>query len=155
VTPPPHLTPRAEPPKPVTITVSPLEWRTLPFGGAPTLLAVRQVQTPDGTLAQGFIVDRSRLTSLLAARAGALVAELRTGTDGQEIVPGLALVVAPNPSMLATSADEATQLTSTFIRRLAMVGAMAALVALLVLVLVARAEQLARERSQFAASAAH
>ena len=30
-------------PTPVTITVSPLEWRTLPFAGVPALVAVRQV----------------------------------------------------------------------------------------------------------------
>ncbi|MBA3498772.1 MAG: hypothetical protein H0T65_00245, partial [Deltaproteobacteria bacterium] len=41
--------------KPVTITISPFEWHTFPFAGQPALVAVRQVSTPDGTLAQGFV----------------------------------------------------------------------------------------------------
>src|SRR5262249_37752875 len=39
---------------PVAITVSPLEWWTLPFAGQPSLVAVRQVETPGGRLVQGF-----------------------------------------------------------------------------------------------------
>ena len=57
----------------VTITVSPLEWRTLPFGGLPTLVAVRSVQTPDGTLAQGFVVDRATLTGVVRDASDAVL----------------------------------------------------------------------------------
>ena len=69
----------ADPAQAVAITVSPLEWRTLPFAGQPALVAVRQVETPDGRLAQGFVVDRTALTGWLAGHAGDAVAELRTG----------------------------------------------------------------------------
>ena len=86
------------PPAPVTITISPLEWRTLPFAGVPALVAIRQVQTPDGTLAQGFVVDRSTLTNWLATRAGDMVAELHPGDSrGAEVAPGWRLTVEPSP----------------------------------------------------------
>ncbi len=164
--PPPVVTPRArkvatpepaqEPPKPVTITIDPLEWRTLTFAGKPTLVAVRDVDTPDGALAQGFVVDRSSLTSWLASHAGDTVAELRAGTDGlAEVAPGWQLSVAPNPRALAESARNAAHLATAFLLRFIILGGIAALAASLVVVLVARAERLARERSQFAAAAAH
>lgn len=145
-----------EPPKPITITVSPLEWRTLAFAGQPTVVAVRQVETPDGRLAQGFVVDRTALTSWLATHAGDAVAELRTGDNGTtEIVPGWHLDVEANPRVLVAAASEAAAVARGFIVRFVVVGMIALLAAWLVVVLVARAERLARERSQFAAAAAH
>lgn len=149
--------PASRPPAPVTITVSPLEWRTLAFAGAPALVAVRQVDTPDGALAQGFVLDRATLTSWLAGRAGDQVAELRDGADasGLEIAPGWHLQVTPNPRALARAASDAAQIAVGFAIRFVAVGVLALLLAALVVVLVARAEQLARERSQFAAAAAH
>jgi signal transduction histidine kinase len=147
-------------PRQVTITVTPLEWRTLTFGGVPALVAVRLVQTPDGNLAQGFVIDRSTLTSRLAAMAGDAVAELRapgTVADGvaPQIAPGWQLTVAPNPRTLAASALESTAMARAFLVRFFAIGGTAALAAALVLLLVVRAERLARERSQFAAAAAH
>ena len=143
----------------VTVTVSPLEWRTLRFAGVPTLVAVRQVQTPDGTLAQGFVVDRATLTGWLAGKAGDLVAELHTepGTFAyaSEIAPGWQLTVTPNPRTIARAAGEALGVARTFVVRFVLVGIVAFIAAALVLLLVMRAETLARERSQFAASAAH
>jgi len=163
------------PPAPVTITVSALAWQTLPFGGSPGLVAARQVQTPDGNLTQGFIIDRSALTSQLAGKAGEMVAELRstnvadattttgiatstTGTAASrsvEIAPGWQLTVAPNPRTLLQAARDATDIARAFLVRFILVGAIGLLVAGAVLWLVMRAEALARERSQFAASAAH
>ncbi len=143
----------------VTITVSPLEWRTLRFHGLPTLVAVRQVQTPDGTLAQGFVIDRATLTGWLAGKAGDMVAELHTESGAFEhastIAPGWQLTVTPNPRTISRAAREAMSVARTFIVRFVVVGVVAAVVAALVVMLVLRAEQLARERSQFAAAAAH
>ncbi len=151
--PPPEPVP---PPKPVTITIDPLEWRTLTFEGKPTLIAVRDVDTPDGALAQGFVVDRSSLTSWLAVHAGDTVAELRPATDGlAEVAPGWQLSVAPNPRAIAESSRNAAHLATAFLLRFIILGVIAALAASLVVVLVARAERLALERSQFAAAAAH
>ncbi len=144
------------PPKAVTITVAPLEWRTLTFNGAPALLAVRDVATPDGTFAQGFVVDRSALTSWLASRAGATVAELVAGdNNATEVAPGWHVATTANPRALAEAARSAAHLAMSFLLRFILLGVIAALAAGLVVMLVARAERLARERSQFAAAAAH
>jgi signal transduction histidine kinase len=144
------------PQAPITITVSPLEWRTLGFAGQPAVVAVRQVETPDGRLAQGFVVDRTALTSWLATHAGDAVAELRTGdSTATEIVPGWHLEVAANPRALVAAASEATAVARGFVLRFALIGVVAILAACLVVMLVAHAERLARERSQFAAAAAH
>ncbi|HEY5922461.1 MAG TPA: HAMP domain-containing sensor histidine kinase [Kofleriaceae bacterium] len=162
--------PPPEPPPPVTITVSPLEWRTLAFGGSPTLLAVRHVQTPDGSFAQGFVVDRSALTNRLATKAGEMVAELHADTPerrepeaervlgpdrGVDLVPGWQLSVSPNPRAIAQASLSAAGIARSFLIRFVAIGSIALLAAAFVLVLVLRAEQLARERSQFAAAAAH
>jgi signal transduction histidine kinase len=145
-----------EPARPIAITVSPLEWRTLEFAGQPAVVAVRQVDTPDGRLAQGFVLDRTALTGWLAAHAGDAVAELRTGDNGStEVVPGWHLEVAANPRAVLAAAGDATALARGFVLRFAAVGLVAILVAWLVVMVVVRAERLARERSQFAAAAAH
>ncbi len=153
----PEPAPIAATPNPVMITISPLEWRTFPFAGAAALVAVRHVETPDGQLAQGFVIDRATLTSWLANRAGDAVAELRTTgeTGATEIAPGWHLVVAPNPRALLAAAIDSTQVARGFIVRFVLVGVIAALAAAFVVLLVSRAERLARERSQFAAAAAH
>lgn len=148
--------PSPSPPAPVTITVSPLEWKTFTFGGQPSLMAVRHVETPDGPLSQGFVIDRSALTSWLAARAGDAVVELRAG-DGTaaEIATGWHLAVTANPRAVTAAAASAAQISRGFVIRFSIVGVIAALAAGMVVLLVARAERLARERSQFAAAAAH
>ncbi len=141
----------------VTVTVSPLEWRTLRFNGIPSLVAVRHVQTPDGTLTQGFVIDRSTLTSGLAARAGDMVAVLLSSDDarGVDIAPGWQLAVTPNPRTVSSSVGEALDVARSFVLRFVLVGLLAIVTAGLVLALLVRAEKLARERSQFAAAAAH
>ena len=157
----PRPAPEPEPvdePKPITITISPLEWRTHMFAGAPTLVAVREVETPDGTLAQGFVVDRSVVTSWLATRAGESVAELQTDAQAPtaaEVAPGWRLAVAANPRALVEAAADAAGVANRFLLRFVLVGVIAALALAFVVSLVSRAERLARERSQFAAAAAH
>jgi signal transduction histidine kinase len=148
--------PVAPPPAPVTITISPLEWRTLPFAGAPALVAVRQVQTPDGTFAQGFVVDPSTLSNWVAARTGDMIATLSPGSSaGVEVVPGWRLTVAPQPQRLAQADADAQSIARTFLLQFAAVATLAIGAAVFVVVLVRRAESLALERSRFAAAAAH
>jgi signal transduction histidine kinase len=146
----------------ITVTVSPLEWRTLRFNGIPSLVAVRHVQTPDGTLTQGFVIDRSTLTSGLAASAGDMVAVVRAvpvtdvvDAHAVDIAPGWQLSVTPNPRTVASSAGEALDVARSFVVRFVLVAILALMTAALVLALFVRAEKLARERSQFAAAAAH
>ncbi|MDQ3370552.1 MAG: HAMP domain-containing histidine kinase, partial [Myxococcota bacterium] len=107
--------------------------------------------------AQGFVVDRSTLTSWLAGRAGDAVAELRVGdaSGATEIAPRWYLTVAPNPRAIVEAIAEAAGVARGFLIRFVLVGVIAALAAAFVVMLVARAERLARERSQFAAAAAH
>ena len=150
----PHVP--ATTPAPVTIMISPLEWRTLPFAGVPTLLAIRQVQTPDGALVQGFVVDRATLESWLATRAGEMAAELHPGDSrGATIAPGWGLTVEPAARTLGQAADDASAVARAFLIRFIGIGSIAAVTAASVVVLVMRAEKLALERSQFAAAAAH
>ncbi len=142
----------------ITISLSSLEWRTLPFLTSRALVAVRQVSTPDGNFTQGFVVDRAALTRWLAGHAGDLVAELHPDEHARgatELVPGWELTVAPNPSALAAASHDAARTATTFLFRFVTIGAVAVLAALLVVWLVVRAERYARERSQFAAAAAH
>jgi signal transduction histidine kinase len=147
--------PRIASGQPVAVTVSVPVWKTLKFGGAPALVAVRRVDTPDGALAQGFVVDRATLTGQLAARAGDQVGELHAGGPGVEIAPGWELSVAPNPHEIARALAEASAVARGFVIRFAAIALLAVLAAGLVVLLVARAEGLARERSHFAAAAAH
>lgn len=159
--------PRASssPASPVTITISPLEWQTHAFSGAPTLVAVRHVQTPDGSLVQGFVIDRNALGEALAAKAGDMIARIRVGAQSPDassatgravdLAPGWQLVVSPNPRTLAEAATAAEAIARAFLIRFFGIGALALVAAGSVLLLVLRAEQLARERSQFAAAAAH
>ncbi len=169
VRPPPIIVPQTRKPSPVMtpdktipITISAFEWRTEAVSGSPTLVAVRHVDTPDGRLVQGFVVDRASIKSWLDTRAGALVVRLApTGSDAvgestdPEVAPGWTLSAAPTSAALATSASAAAEIAGGFLLRFIVVGVIAAITFAFVVLLVARAEQLARERSQFAAAAAH
>ncbi len=144
---------------PIPITISSFEWRTEPLAGTPALVATRHVETPDGRLVQGFVVERATVAGWLAARAGDTPLALHTpGTDdatGTEIAPGWTVTAAVQPSALATARASAAAVASSFVLKFVVVGLISALAFVLVVMLVARAEQLARERSQFAAAAAH
>ncbi|MEO8551880.1 MAG: HAMP domain-containing sensor histidine kinase, partial [Kofleriaceae bacterium] len=72
-----------------------------------------------------------------------------------EIAPGWHLEVAANPRAMIAAAADATAVARGFVARFIAVGVVAIIAALLVVMLVALAERLARERSQFAAAAAH
>ena len=153
--PPAAATPRV-PEEPVTITISPLEWRTMPFAGEAALIAVREVQTPDRTFTQGFVVGREAVSGWLASRAGDMIPILRAGPSaGAPVAPGWELTVEPSPQSLTQAAADSRAIATGFVMRFAGVGVVSILAAALVLLLVTRAEALARERSQFAAAAAH
>lgn len=144
--------------KPIAITIAPLEWRTLPFAGAPALLAMRHVETPDRNLTQGFLIDPGALTAWLGSHGGdaqVALAARAVGASGAEVAPGWYLDVAASPGAIARAAGEAAAVATAFLLRFVIVGVIALLSAAFVVVLVARAERLARERSQFAAAAAH
>lgn len=140
---------------PVTILVAPLEWRTEALAGAPTLLAARRVDTPDGSLTQGLVLDRTAIDAWLASKAGAMRATLRSGDMTASVAPGWGVTIEPDAASLAHANEESEAVSRAFLIRFAGVAVLALVAAGSVLLLVARAERLARERSQFAASAAH
>jgi hypothetical protein len=107
-----------------------LAWRTLPFAGQPALIAMRRIAAA-GEVIQGVVVDRTALTSWLAARAGDSVAELRppvaaAALHGEPIIAGWRLTVEANPRAVAAAEAEAAALGRGFALRGA--GAAAALI---------------------------
>jgi signal transduction histidine kinase len=151
--------PDPRPKQDIPLVIGPFEWRTYPYAGKPALVAVRRFQTPDGTFMQGFVVDRAQLSGMLATRATGIVAQLHSGDSAAnaatEIVPGWFIDIAPDPGALAHAAAAATMVARDFLLRFLAVGGLALFAAAAVVYLVARAERLAKERSKFAAAAAH
>lgn len=148
--------------KPVTIIVSPFAFETEPFGGTPALVATRLVETPDGALTQGFVLDRAQIERWLASRgADATIAHRETlrspeaMTSSAQVVPEWFVDVRPPASEITAAATSAAKLATTFLVRFIALGALSLVAAALVVLMVSRAERLARERSQFAAAAAH
>jgi signal transduction histidine kinase len=114
------------------------------------------VETPDRSLTQGFVVDRRALTTWLATRSGDMLAELRSDDSlGAPVAQQWALTVQPNPASLTKAAEDASAVATGFLIPFVGVGGVSVLTAALIVLLVMRAERLARERSQFAAAAAH
>ena len=148
--------------KPVTIVVSAFALETESFAGAPVLVATRVVETPDGALTQGFVIDRAQIDRWLSTRGGdATIAHRTTGDASQPLVSSAPVVpewfvdVRPPAAVLASAASSAAKLVTTFLVRFITLGVLALVAAALVVLMVSRAERLARERSQFAAAAAH
>ena len=151
--------PKNEQQKKVTITIGGFQWCSLQMSNGPTLVALRDVTTPDGILVQGFVlsndgVAESLKNAALPARflpnssAGAYVVATRLQNAGWYIVVSAAKEFDAAHARVHHS--EANFLEFF----LAGVGA-AGIAGLCVVVLVWQTEQLARQRSQFAASAAH
>ena len=144
----------------VAVTTGTLEWRTVKLVGGPAILALRRVATPDGELVQGFelslptLVDGLRAVEPLASlahsgRAGAVEAALpvRLGRPWR---------VGIDASLVSVHGDAAAAaLERTFRIRFGLGAAIALLAGVGAVTLAWGAERLARERSQFAAAAAH
>ncbi len=143
----------------VVVRVGPLRWHTLPISGAPTLVALRDVETPDGLRHQGFLLDQSRLAPLL--QDGDLVATLEPGVAS---APGEAAVdLDGSPwrvrvdftTQLARAQEEASDLAPDFRARFFLLASLALLAGLAVVWWLVQSERLAQQRVRFAASAAH
>ncbi len=144
---------------PIAITISSFDWRTELLAGTPSLVATRHVETPDGKLVQGFVVERAMLASWLGARAGDTPIQIHVSpsdeSPGSEIAPGWSVAAAINPAALASASSAADAVARSFLFKFIVVGLISATAFVLVVMLVARADRLALERSQFAAAAAH
>jgi len=145
--------------KKVAIAVGGFQWCSLQTSNGLSLVALRDVTTPDGILVQGFVISNEAVAESLKnaalparflpiASSGAYVAAAHVGSAGWYIVVSAAKEF--DAAHLRVHRFEANFLESF----LAGVGA-ASVAGLCVVVLVWQTEQLARQRSQFAASAAH
>ena len=154
----------------VTIVSSALSWYAVQLGAAPALVAMRQVSTPDGTLVQGLVIDREALQRWLdersePAQAVRLVSQpdaapASTLARGERaaavtVIAPWALSAQPPASALAGAAAQAMEIERGFRWRFLGGAAGALLAGAFLIWLMASAERLARERSQFAAAAAH
>jgi signal transduction histidine kinase len=141
------------------VTVGPFSWHTVPIDGAASLVALREVSTPIAVLTQGFVVPTERLEALLDGSPFATT--IRPGLpqgDGGASIP-----IQGDPWSVdvdfagaqAAAAAEARAVRSRFHRSFSL-GSLAALVAGASLVLLVReTERTGRERTRFAAAAAH
>jgi signal transduction histidine kinase len=142
----------------VMIAVGPLQWCSLLSGNERKLAALREIVTPEGKLIQGFIIAPAAFAELansaaLPARvspAAPKVAEFAAPIEGTGwyIIVNAAKVI--EAARLRAESNHLSFLTVFW----GGVGA-ASVAGLCVVALVWRTERLARQRSQFAASAAH
>jgi signal transduction histidine kinase len=162
--PPPRPRPRTSaPPAPavVEVRVSQFVWRTVELDGKSSLVALRTVGTPDGTLTQGFALSHPALTRWLTDRAGelpaALVSEPPAAAEAAPLpVAGSGWQVAVDPAPALVAAHErARALRRGFLLQFIPTALIGLLCGGLVVWMVARADRLARQRSGFAAAAAH
>jgi signal transduction histidine kinase len=151
--------PRQEQQKKVAIAVGGFQWCSMQTSNGESLVALRDVTTPDGILVQGFVISNDGVAESLKnaalparfspnASAGAYVVAARLAGAGWYVVVSAAKEY--DAAHLRVRRSEANFLEFF----LAGVGA-AGIAGLCVVVLVWQTEQFARQRSQFAASAAH
>ncbi len=153
--------PRAASPRgEVRVIVGPFRWHTVTTGHGDALVALRGIRTPHETLAQGFMVDPRGVAEFLkgASFPARFVAGASAGANAVEapvrIAPAAWRVAVAADHALAEAADRVRELRESFLESF-LAGVFAAATAgLCVVLLVWQTERLARQRSQFAASAA-
>lgn len=138
-------------------------WKAARIHERTELVALRQVETPVGTLRQGFVIGEEELRSWLGERSPGLSAVSLSRVPATEErvhsipVPALEdwyLSTDSHSAQIAANA-QAAGVHAAFLWRFAPTAALSVLLLALLVVTVSRAERLARERSQFAAAAAH
>ncbi len=146
----------------VEIKVGPLVWYTLPVGDAPGLVAMRGLETPAGVWTQGFVISQSTVEHYL--KSAHFGAQFRPARKDRVRVEGeVRSAVAGTPWEIvldiSQSLDETTLQAATdrrrFLRLFFLGTSAASLAGLLVVAMMYKSEQLAQQRSRFAASAAH
>jgi signal transduction histidine kinase len=145
--------------KTVEISTGPLQWHSLPINRAPALVALRDAQTPYGRAVQGFLVAQNAITDLLktapfparfepGASRGELESPVKLGNDDWRVAVDARVD-------LDAARVNAQAVRVGFLRTFGWGMTAAAIAGLCVVGLVWQTERLARQRSQFAASAAH
>jgi signal transduction histidine kinase len=145
----------------VRIVTRPFQWRTVSLADRETLVALRDVTTPDGSLVQGFVVAASQVQRWLDERTPDELPARWTRDADQGIaapVSGIGdgwRVAVDARAAIAAAGARAADIERGFWWRLLPASAMAMVCFGLIVLMVARSDRLARERSRFAAAAAH
>jgi len=143
----------------ITVDVGPFQWKTVPIGGKPALVALREVRTPLGSSSQGFVIDAGRVAEWLV-RSGTEARFVTAGSSGvlEAVLPihgtEWAVAVDAEPPV-EVARCESTAAIAEFRTRFGLAVAAAWAVGLAVVGLVWQTERTAQQRSRFAASAAH
>jgi signal transduction histidine kinase len=143
----------------VQIRIGDFQWCTTPIENLPSLVALRNVITPQGVIVQGFLISSTALAESL--NGAALPASIEPDTDTRTDDCGASLGtigwrVSVDPSASIREArTRADAVRTRFLRSFIIGTVVAALAGLCIVGLVWQTERLARQRSQFAASAAH
>jgi signal transduction histidine kinase len=143
----------------VQIYLGALKWRTMYVAGQPSLVALREVTTPQGSLLQGFLVSASGLADFF--HTAGEPASFAPGAAVNDLQATVALgddpwhVTVDAGKAQADAQSQARDLRRGFMMMYLGGMAIAVLAGLCVVWLVWQTERLARQRSQFAASAAH
>lgn len=143
----------------VQIGVGPFRWHTINIDRVPSLVALREVQTPIGRNVQGFLISVAGITDIL--RAAPFPAHFDDGAPQHATDVALPLdndlwhVSVDAGIDLAAARTEAHKIRRSFLHVFAGGTAAAIIAGLCVVGLVWQTDRLARQRSQFAASAAH
>jgi len=140
----------------VVVRVKPFGWHTILLGSGPSLAALREVVTPDGSVVQGFTIGGQ-----------AVVDWLGSGADFSPVVPPdestVSMPVADTGWYLTADAGAAMieadmtarQIRSQFMRSFFFGSSAALFAAFAVVMIVVQTDRLARQRAGFAAAAAH
>jgi len=143
----------------VLIWVGPMGWHTIAVGSDSVLAALREVETPAGLLIQGFTVAADSVAADLATAASSVLflPSPRQGEAGVTVAIGETgwVLEAGLAEALADASTAGTQVLSDFRRRFLVIFFAALVAAACVAAIVAQSDRLARQRTRFAAAAAH
>lgn len=143
----------------VTVFIGPLKWRTVYLANKAALVAVREVCGRGNPVLQGFLVSGKWLDYFF--KSSGVAGRFRPGRPTQDSEAAVGLVGEPwrvtvHPSALTEAADKPGRaLRQAFLRIYIGGVAIAGVAGLGVVWLVWHSDRLARQRVQFAASAAH
>jgi signal transduction histidine kinase len=141
--------------------VAPPEWRPATIGDALTMALVRRVDTPDGALTQGLVLDRAAVADWLSERADHRTVSLVAAIDRKAhhatapLAAGAWRVAVDLRAAEAAAARAGADVERAFLGRLVPIALLALLCGGLVIIVVAGAERTAQQRARFAAAAAH
>ncbi|MCK6470217.1 MAG: HAMP domain-containing histidine kinase [Planctomycetes bacterium] len=148
-------------PEQIVIKVADFQWRTIEVNGEPALMALRTVQTPEGFLTQGFQIDFAELQRRYFDRYMPVKLALGFPTGrahGEAVLPiqgaDWHISVDATPALLSGE-RRAAGIETQFLWTFGIGATIAVLAGLCVVILVWQSDLLARERSRFAAAAAH